>query len=292
MFGPILGAVASISKSVAPALPFIGGIFDRKSAKSQARSANRQQQAALTHGIRWRVADAKAAGLHSLAVLGSNVSIPSPVRYGSNFRAMGQDLARAMAQPSPLEKAQARYLDAQTELIKGQTSKLRNPVNAPDMPQGYLEQDITQGDIKSTLNPAFQYYVDQGKYLWYSMHEKFSESAENDIMVRFKWAGVRAMDQLKNFIASHTKNPRLLQNLRDLRPIVPKGYEGYQVNWSIKRNMWKLVPEDGGKTILTDFPKMKQKRKSGWTYNKNWKNQMRNWFSEKQYEALYGKAPK
>lgn len=35
------------------------------------------------HGVRWKVADAKAAGLHPLAALGANVSSPSPVSVGS-----------------------------------------------------------------------------------------------------------------------------------------------------------------------------------------------------------------
>lgn len=52
------------------------------------------------HGIRWKVADAEAAGLHPLAALGAQTSSFSPVSVGTeafkpDFSALGQDLARA-----------------------------------------------------------------------------------------------------------------------------------------------------------------------------------------------------
>lgn len=53
-------------------------------------------------GIRWKVADAEAAGLHPLAALGAQVSSYSPVSVGdlamprTSFGEMGQDIGRAI----------------------------------------------------------------------------------------------------------------------------------------------------------------------------------------------------
>lgn len=53
------------------------------------------------NGIRWKVADAEAAGLHPLAALGAQTSSFSPISVGlespkSDFGGMGQDIGRAI----------------------------------------------------------------------------------------------------------------------------------------------------------------------------------------------------
>lgn len=62
-----------------------------------------QQREFAQHGIRWKVADAKAAGLHPLAALGmqpssfSPVSIPGDDGSAQMLAQLGQDISRAQA---------------------------------------------------------------------------------------------------------------------------------------------------------------------------------------------------
>lgn len=84
--GPILGALAGIGGTIADAL--FGA--------SQARQNIQLQKDFAQKGIQWRVADAKAAGIHPLYALGANTTSFSPVPVGSNFGQAGQDIGRAV----------------------------------------------------------------------------------------------------------------------------------------------------------------------------------------------------
>lgn len=110
----MLGALIAAGSSL------VGSILGKKSSDSQAKLALRQnaQQAALAaqnrkdqitfakKGIRWKVNDAKAAGLHPLAALGAQTTSFNPVSVGSvlpgdngwynNLSDMGQNLGRAV----------------------------------------------------------------------------------------------------------------------------------------------------------------------------------------------------
>lgn len=89
IFGDILGAVGG----------FIGGKKDRESAEFQQAVNIQQQERFAKEGIRWRVEDAKAAGLHPLyAIQGAGASFsPNPIytNFGETYSRMGQDLGRA-----------------------------------------------------------------------------------------------------------------------------------------------------------------------------------------------------
>lgn len=77
-----------------------GGInefFNRKANKENAK----QQERFAKEGIRWRVEDAKAAGIHPLYALGANTTNFSPSyvgdsSIGNSLSNMGQDVSRAM----------------------------------------------------------------------------------------------------------------------------------------------------------------------------------------------------
>lgn len=100
--------------SIAPFAPVIGGLLDNYFAderqedsfahaeRQQARSDALQREFAQ-HGIRWRVEDARAAGVHPVFAMsgGGAAYAPSTFTVGSEsrstFRDMGQDLSRAVA---------------------------------------------------------------------------------------------------------------------------------------------------------------------------------------------------
>ena len=99
----------------------LASAYGAKRARDQANAQfgiNVQQQREFAQrGIRWRVADAKAAGIHPLAALGVQTAQYSPISIGTGNRyaalgrqlsAMGQPLAHAMRQPTPHGKAMQR----------------------------------------------------------------------------------------------------------------------------------------------------------------------------------------
>lgn len=86
----IIGAGASL----------VSGIFGNKS-RSDANEANADLQREFAqNGVRWKVADAKAAGIHPLAVLGGNMPTASPSYIADDWgyvSDMGQNISRAVA---------------------------------------------------------------------------------------------------------------------------------------------------------------------------------------------------
>lgn len=75
----------------------LGGIFGQSAGAKNRRLAREQMQLQrefAQHGIRWRVEDAKAAGIHPLAALGMQAMPYSPVLAGHD-NAMGEALADA-----------------------------------------------------------------------------------------------------------------------------------------------------------------------------------------------------
>lgn len=82
------------------------------------------------HGIRWKVADAQAAGLHPLAAMGAQTTSFSPLSVGAgaeapkmDFSALGQDLSRAAKAMASQEERQAvdqekeRKLDLESKAL-------------------------------------------------------------------------------------------------------------------------------------------------------------------------------
>lgn len=105
----------------------LGGIFGRD-ANEDNRSA---QEAFAQHGIRWRVADAKAAGLHPLFALGGSGASFSPsaqpVMTASEGAALGQNIGRAIA-GNELEDAQLALVRAQQKKTEMETLQLASDI--------------------------------------------------------------------------------------------------------------------------------------------------------------------
>lgn len=163
----------------------LGGLFGSSSARKAEKAAAARfaeemkfareqadfQREAATMGLRWRVDDAKAAGIHPLFALGASLSQPSPVSLmtsaglpsGSSPMAgalseMGQDLSRAFqATRTPEEKidAQAQALEAlalrraelENNLLETQIWKLKQPQVGPSAPSLAPRPIDGQGDV-------------------------------------------------------------------------------------------------------------------------------------------------
>lgn len=117
-----------ILQAVAPQI--IGGLIGNEGQEQQASEARAQadtnylrQLEFAKHGIRWKVEDAIAAGLHPLYAIGGAGAAfaPNPITVGDNSLAsMGQNVARAIsaqetAEQRTLRLANLAKLEAETE---------------------------------------------------------------------------------------------------------------------------------------------------------------------------------
>lgn len=137
-----LGAIISAGSSL------IGGILgDKKDDKRAARQEQLQKDFAQ-QGIRWRVADAKAAGIHPLFAMGAQVPTYSPTNFvGSNLAASvgaaGQDIGRAIdatrSGPARIEARlgalTVRRAELENDLLASQIARLNQTPN-PSFPVG------------------------------------------------------------------------------------------------------------------------------------------------------------
>lgn len=77
----------------------LGGLMGRESSRSSANRNVDLQREFAQHGIRWRVEDAKQAGIHPLYALGASTHSFSPISVsdplGPAIASAGQDLSRA-----------------------------------------------------------------------------------------------------------------------------------------------------------------------------------------------------
>lgn len=150
-----------IGEAIGAAANFVGGILNRNETR-RANEANAQiarenialQKQFAQEGIRWKVEDAKAAGIHPLYALGASTHSFSPVSagavadssLGNAMAAAGQDLSRAInttrtsserqtAFEKTVQNLQLQKMGLENDLLSSQIAKLRATPNPP-MPSG------------------------------------------------------------------------------------------------------------------------------------------------------------
>lgn len=118
----ILGAIGGIA----------GGLLDNLFGSSQADKQAELQKDFAQKGIRWRVKDAKLAGIHPLYALGAQTQSYSPITVGSDFAGMGQNLGGAIdaARSAPeRDKAVLKTMsDLQIDHMRLQNDLLRTQI--------------------------------------------------------------------------------------------------------------------------------------------------------------------
>lgn len=82
-FSGLGGALVSGGASI------LGGVLGRRSQESQSQAMIDAQREFAQQGIRWKVADAKAAGIHPLYALGANTHSFAPFSVGADPLAAG-----------------------------------------------------------------------------------------------------------------------------------------------------------------------------------------------------------
>lgn len=175
-----MGIFDFIEPFISPVLGLAGDIFGSSQQSKSNRSAINEnvrfQREFAQHGIRWKVDDAKAAGISPLAALGVNPIQFSPISVQSdtpNWGQHGQNIGRAItAKFSKVERAAvAQELALQNEDLKKKglenailAEELRRIRQVPAMPDehGVL---AGQGDIQEyNLPPDVEYHKSQVPY--------------------------------------------------------------------------------------------------------------------------------
>lgn len=158
MLDKIIGAASSI----------IGGIIGNQSRDKQAAANNRLQREYAQSGIQWKVADAKAAGIHPIYALGapttSYQSQPLGDSLGPAISNAGQDIGRAVnSTSSPTQRmtaysqaAQALQLERgalENELLKSQVARSRQTPN-PAIPSATQSWGVDGQGETANMDPA------------------------------------------------------------------------------------------------------------------------------------------
>lgn len=148
----------------------IGGFLDRDTANKNrdqemriAQQNMAQQREFAQQGIRWKVEDAKAAGVHPLYALGANTTSFSPVsisggsssNWSDTLGNMGQDVSRAMqATRTGQERVDAFTRSAQALDLEGK--KLDN-----DIKRASLASSVAK--LRDNANPPMPGFVPEAK---------------------------------------------------------------------------------------------------------------------------------
>lgn len=146
-----MGFLGSIGKAVGGALGgiagavgnVVGGVLGNKSAENTAQMNYAAQKEFAQNGLRWKVADAKAAGIHPLAALGANNASFSPSFTAGDYSWLGdagQNVGRAMeskATRAERELGQAMQAETHAEQIRG--LRLENDIRAQTLLQMKLD---------------------------------------------------------------------------------------------------------------------------------------------------------
>lgn len=159
-------------------LNYLGGQDANAINRQNAERNIELQREFAQHGIRWKVADAQAAGIHPLYALGASTSSFSPVSVGATnamsplaemSSKMGQDLSRAVdSKRTGEERVAARLQTAgaglelenmklRNDLLRAQIAKINQagqPPAMPDSPDNYLIPG--QGDSRLVKPKALE----------------------------------------------------------------------------------------------------------------------------------------
>ncbi len=168
------GAVASAGISALASIG--GGLLQNSSNRESIEAASlandkayERQKEFAQNGIRWRVADAKAAGLHPLAALGAQGSFYTPsgnLSFGGQdygwLSDAGQSIGRAVeAGLSAKERAEmqavrdeAARVDLDTRKANLENQQLQNQSLKMDMVR-QLARDAERATVNQQLGPAF-----------------------------------------------------------------------------------------------------------------------------------------
>lgn len=149
----------------------ISGNQDRQQQKEQNRlnaelnaSNEALQREFAQQGIRWKVADAEAAGIHPLAALGAQTFGFAPHQVGEsalppavNFRNMGQNLSRSWgatrtAEERMAERLRLENMQLQNDMLREDLRSRVNDATNPGFPDAFNSDGQVDGRVVEVSN--------------------------------------------------------------------------------------------------------------------------------------------
>lgn len=233
-----MGWLDSVKDVAGPVLGFIGGELDRQHDQRQdakqrqyqgeinAANAALQEQFAKM-GIRWRMEDAIAAGVHPMAAMGFQGASAAPSYMAgdgfsarSNYRQMGQDLGRAALAGRTKEEKQLHNLQVERMMLENKAlgleiAKRGEPQNPP------ITQDITW---QENTHPSVA-YMRSPTGLVPIMPPNLAEALESDQTNQAQWA------------IRYKGGPNFAPVERPEKKFLPKNASGWM--WNFKLQEWQ-----------------------------------------------------
>lgn len=257
----------------------IGGFLDRGQAEdakdaslANAHLDREMQREFAQQGIRWRVADAKAAGIHPLYAMGAQLPMSSPTTFipgdsgsfGASVASAGQDIGRAIdATRTAPEKNKARMEALAIERGELENDLLRSKIArekaqlGPPLPMAGASQFMPgQGDperLGLTVSSAKSHVEQKPQEVTVASPHNSSMEPQAVTDRGFVWTGSgyspvpsaqakeRMEDMLIPELAWSLRN-NLLPNLgnRSMEPpahLIPEGYNSWR--WSYSKQEWQ-----------------------------------------------------
>lgn len=251
-----------------------------KDASRKAAGLNRDMQREFAQkGIRWKVEDAKAAGIHPLYALGASTSQFAPsfvgdTSMGSAMADIGQDISRSIqATRTAPERAQANAVAAQmsqlaleratleNELLKSRIARESQGQIGPPMAQATPVSggfQIVPQEITSNAGPGMEHQTagppqpgltryDMGPMMghWNLMSEKATEAAEDMDMLKYAVLAANNAPWRIKLSESDIQKPGWVKQLeydkgRRMRPFMEKGVV-----------YWEFSPQSHGGRVGT-----------------------------------------
>lgn len=146
---------------IAAAASLAGGALSGDRSRKSAHEQMDFQREFAQMGIRWRVADAKAAGIHPLYALGSSGASAAPISvgdsYGPALAQAGQDLSRAFsATRTQQERGDALGDFAQQQLRLQAARDMQRELHQQRMEQGRLDLELARLQLVRAQRDAQQ----------------------------------------------------------------------------------------------------------------------------------------
>lgn len=132
-------------------LSAVGSYINGKRSQDTAREQMAMQREFAQNGIRWRVTDAKEAGIHPLAALGAQTVSYSPVAVGddglgSALQQMGQGISRAVEAKQLQEEREAAQARQEMEDV------FNTALRQKQLERLDLENDVIRQQLKASQN--------------------------------------------------------------------------------------------------------------------------------------------
>ena len=227
LLGAGIGAGASLLGSGINAI--LGGSAQKQQAELFQRNYDAQKEFAQ-NSIQWRVADARNAGLHPLAVLGQMGSHYTPttpyeagVDYGSGIAQAGAQVSQAMGQISLMQAEadlESKRLENATKLIDLENKSAQSNMAQMSNALAGLKNDILSEVKKAEVQTTHDHNPYTGMYngvqgVSPQMMENMSENFLGSLILLPQYFGAA--------IDAYTPHPEIVQDSIDSRYPALKG---------------------------------------------------------------------